>query len=94
MHEVGTRTAMVRWTAKVATGGAPVSDRIGERMEDRDTELNEQRTIDEDRDDQGPSVIDAVEDAVTTFARPLADNRPDAEDAARQRELNDAEQRS
>jgi len=39
-------------------------------------------------------VIDAVEDAVTTFARPLADNRPDAEDAARQRELNDAEQRS
>ena len=71
-----------------------MSDRIGERMTDRETELNEQRTIDQDRDDERPSVIDTVEDAVTTFARPFANTRPDAEDAARQRELNDAEQRS
>ena len=71
-----------------------MSERIGERMTDRDTELNERRTIDQDRDDQRPSVAGAVEDAMTSFVAPLANDRPDAEEAARRRELNDVEQRS
>ena len=67
---------------------------MSDRMVDRETEMNERRTIDEDRDEQRPTVTDAVEDAVTAFARPLANVRPRAEDVERQREANDAEQRS
>ena len=65
---------------------------MSDRMVDRETELNEQRTIDDDRDDEAPSVVDVVEDAVTTFARPLSNQRPGTDDAARQRAENDAEQ--
>ena len=66
---------------------------MSDRMVDRETERNEQRTVDVKRDDESPTVVEVVEDAVSTFARPLANQRPGTEDAARQRAENDAEQR-
>ena len=65
---------------------------MSDRMVDRETERNEQRTVDVKRD-ESPTVVEVVEDAVSTFARPLANQRPGTEDAARQRAENDAEQR-
>ena len=45
------------------------------------------------REEKKPSVVDAVEDTVSAFAKPLSNRRPSEEDARRQRALNDAEQR-
>lgn len=59
---------------------------------DREIEQNERRNVDE-RDERDTSVTATVEDAVSSFARPLANARPSAEDTERQREANDAEQR-
>jgi hypothetical protein len=63
-----------------------------DRDVEREIEANEQRG-NRARDDKEPSVVATVEDAVSTIAKPLSNQRPTAEDAERQREANDAEQR-
>jgi hypothetical protein len=60
---------------------------------DREMLANERRKDAIEGDDREPSVAGVVEDAVSTFAKPLSNRRPSAEDAERQREANDAEQR-
>ena len=59
---------------------------------DREIEQNERRNFDE-RGERDTAVTSTVEDAVSSFARPLANARAGHEDAERQREANDAEQR-
>jgi len=86
MHEVG--IALMAMPHRRMREEPVMSD----RMVDRETERNEQRTVDVKRD-ESPTVVEVVEDAVSTFARPLANQRPGTEDAARQRAENDAEQR-
>jgi hypothetical protein len=64
-----------------------------DRSIDREIEANERRTTEAIQDERKPSVIDAVEDVVTTFARPMSNVRPGEDDVERQREANDEEQR-
>lgn len=59
---------------------------------DREIEQNNRRGVDS-REERDTSLTATVEDAVSSFAKPLANARPSAEDAERQREANDAEQR-
>lgn len=63
-----------------------------DRDVEQEIEANEQRGK-RARDDDGRSIVDTVEDAVNVIARPLSDQRPDEDDAKRQRLENDAEQR-
>jgi hypothetical protein len=61
---------------------------------DREIERNEERAIPTDkREDRAPSIVETVEDAVSTFAKPLSNQRVSEEDVKRHREANDAEQR-
>jgi len=63
-----------------------------DRDVEAEIEANEQRGK-QAREEKQPSVVDAVDDTVSAFAKPLANRRADLEDAERQRIENDAEQR-
>jgi len=63
-----------------------------DRTIESEIEANEQRGK-RAREDGDRSVVDAVEDTVNAFAKPLSNQRPNEEDAKRQRLANDAEQR-
>lgn len=63
-----------------------------DRTIESEIEANEQRGK-RARDDDDRSVVEAVEDTVNAFAKPLSNQRPDEDDAKRQRLANDAEQR-
>jgi hypothetical protein len=66
---------------------------MSDRAVDREMELNEERKVDE-AENERKSVVDVVEDAVTTLVVPLSNQRLDTEDVEQQREANDADQRT
>jgi len=63
-----------------------------DRDVETEIEANEQRGS-RVRQTEPKSVVDAVEDTVSSFAKPLSNQRPDPEDAKRQRVQNDEDQR-
>lgn len=54
---------------------------------------NEMRGRENDGSKKDPSIVDVVENTVTSFAKPLAADHPSEKDLEERREDNDAEQR-